>query len=92
MAVETSFDAVPLSTFVSDYSNRSLYWASFVFAITFLVTFIYVKFRYNSCELMKAPGSNASNILVAYAIVKAVCKNKIVPHNVGEYSTKIIIL
>lgn len=74
---------------ITDYSYRSLWWASLVFVIAFTVTFVYLKFRRTISTayiLWQAPGSKASPLFLALAITKAVCRNQIVHHNVSKYN------
>lgn len=83
MAFE-KFYPVPL-TIITDYSYRSIWWASLVFVIAFTVSFFYLKFRRTTLVLWEAPGSKASPLFLALAVTKAVCRNQIVHHNVSKY-------
>ncbi|XP_035209832.1 cytochrome P450 4c3-like isoform X2 [Stegodyphus dumicola] len=85
MSAEKTFYPVPLISFITDYSYRSLWWAAIIFMIAFTVTFLYIKYKYSSHALLAAPGSNASNFFVALAIVNAVCRNKVAHHNVISF-------
>lgn len=84
MAFE-KFYPVPLNI-ITDYSYRSIWWASLIFVIAFTVTFFYLKFRRTTLVLWKAPGSKASPLFLAFAVTKAVCRNQIVHHNVSKYN------
>lgn len=76
---------VPLSIIISDYSTRSLWWAAFVFALVYMLAFLFIKYQTVGYVLWDAPGSTARPLFLAIAILRSVMKNKKCPYNVISY-------